>query len=130
MVKKLICLDTSVLIDYFRKKDKGKSFFFELTPNYHFAISAITKLEILHGSNDEQRAFWDKVFYRFQLLPFGNPEVEEAVWMIKKLRAQNKMIALPDILIGATAKTNNLELATLNAKHFARIADLQLILPK
>ena len=26
MEKKLICLDTSVLIDYFRQKDKTKSF--------------------------------------------------------------------------------------------------------
>lgn len=51
MDRQIICLDTSVLVEYFRKKDKSKSFFIELTFKYKFAISVITKLEILNGSN-------------------------------------------------------------------------------
>lgn len=31
MDRKIICLDTSILIEYFRKKDKNKSFLIELT---------------------------------------------------------------------------------------------------
>jgi predicted nucleic acid-binding protein len=30
MDRKVICLDTSILIDYFRKGNKAKTFFFEL----------------------------------------------------------------------------------------------------
>lgn len=48
MEKQLICLDTSVLIDYFRKKDKTKSFFYALADEYDsFAVSVITEYEIL-----------------------------------------------------------------------------------
>lgn len=128
MDRKLICIDTSVLIDYFRKGNKRNSFLFELTETHTFAISVITKLEILNGSNEEQRAFWDKLFHRCEIIPLGDREVEKASSIIKKLKSQNKIIELPDILIGATAVTNNLELATLNKAHFERIDDLKLIL--
>jgi predicted nucleic acid-binding protein len=37
------------------------------------------------------------------------------------------MIEIPDMLIGATAKANNLKLATLNKKHFERIKNLEII---
>jgi predicted nucleic acid-binding protein len=46
MVKEIICLDTSIFIDYFRKKNKGGTFFVKLSEKYDFAISVITKLEI------------------------------------------------------------------------------------
>jgi predicted nucleic acid-binding protein len=128
MDRKLICLDTSILIDYFRKKNKRKTFFFELTKDYEFTVSVITKLEIFSGANDEQQEFWKQAFRRFQILPLGENEVDEATRIIKTLRSQNQIIELPDILIGATAKTHNLELATLNEKHFDRIKDLRLIL--
>jgi predicted nucleic acid-binding protein len=42
MARRLICLDTSVLIDYFRKEKKERSFLFKLAKNYIFAISVIT----------------------------------------------------------------------------------------
>jgi tRNA(fMet)-specific endonuclease VapC len=39
----------------------------------------------------------------------------------------NKMIDLADILIGATAVTYNIPIATLNFKHFDRIEGLKII---
>lgn len=128
MARKVICLDTSILIDYFRKKNKTKTFFFELAKNYDVAISVITKFEVLNGSNDEQKAFWDQLFDGIQIIPLGEEEVEKASDIIKKLRPQNKLIELPDIFIGATAITHNLKLATLNKEHFGRIENLELIL--
>jgi len=38
------------------------------------------------------------------------------------------MIDLADILIGATAVTHNIPIATLNVKHFERIKDLKIFL--
>lgn len=128
MAKKIICLDTSILIDYFRKKNKRKSFFFKLVKDYRFAISVITQFEILSGSNENQQEFWDQLFSRFRIIPLDQREVENASEIIKKLRSQNKIIELPDILIGATALTHGLELATLNKSHFERIENLSLIL--
>ena len=60
MEKKIICLDTSVLIDYYRKVLKSQSFFYTLTESYDlFAISAITEYEIYCGSNPEQDLYWN-----------------------------------------------------------------------
>jgi tRNA(fMet)-specific endonuclease VapC len=126
--EELICLDTSVLIDYFRKKDKSKSFFFELTKKYNlFAVSVITEYEILIGSKPETDEFWVAFFDRITVLPFDKVANEEAVKFFKQLKTDNKLIEIPDILIGATAKGNNLKLATLNKKHFERIKNLEII---
>ena len=60
MENELVCLDTSLLIDYFRKTNKANSHLFKLTQNYsHFAVSVITQYEIYVGSNIEQDLFWD-----------------------------------------------------------------------
>lgn len=54
----MILLDTSVLIDYFRKVNKQNSLFFQLAQNSSgFAISAITKYEIEVGAKPQDMAF-------------------------------------------------------------------------
>ena len=62
MDKEIICVDTSVFIDYFRKKTKDKTFLVKLSDKYDFAISVITKLEISIGIGKGQIDFWDNVF--------------------------------------------------------------------
>ena len=58
MEEKMICLDTSVLIDYYRKKDKSKSLLFNLTKVYpFFAVTAITEYELYSGNSEEQNFF-------------------------------------------------------------------------
>ncbi len=130
MAKPLICLDTSVLIEYFRKENKSKTFFFKLAKHYRFAISVLTKFEILVGSNEQQKEFWEQLFKQFEIIPLDQEEVEIASGIIKKIKSQNKLIELPDILIGATALTHGLKLATLNEIHFKRIESLSLIINK
>jgi predicted nucleic acid-binding protein len=50
----MILLDSTVCIEYFRKKDKSKTFFYELGADYSsFAISTVTKFEIFIGSNEK-----------------------------------------------------------------------------
>jgi len=50
MANTLVLLDTSILIDYFRKKDKAKTRLYELSDLYDgFVISAITEFEIYSG---------------------------------------------------------------------------------
>lgn len=45
----------------------------------------------------------------------------------KALKPKNALIELADLLIGATAISNSVPLATLNKKHFERIPNLVLI---
>jgi len=124
----IICLDTSILIDYYRVKDKSQSLFFKLTERFTiFAVSAITKYELYLGNSPEQNIFWDDFFSRVIVLPFDSEAVKYSVIIYKQLKRENKLIQMPDIMIAGTAMKNNMSLATLNRKHFERIDNLKII---
>ena len=128
MENAVICLDTSVLIDYYRKKDKSKSLFFRLTEKYSvFAVSAVTEYELYVGNSQEQNTFWDDFFSQITILPFDTRAVKQAVGIYRQLKQQSKLIDIPDIMIAGTALQNNMPLATLNRKHFERINGLKVI---
>jgi predicted nucleic acid-binding protein len=128
MENKIICLDTSILIDYYRTKDKTKTLFYKLTNHYSvFAVSAISEYELYIGNSDEQNVFWDKFFMKIAVFPFDTESVKQSVSIYKQLKLKNKLIEIPDILIAGTVMKNNLLLATLNRKHFERIEGLNII---
>ena len=127
MDKTPVCLDTSVLIDYYRKKNKSKTLFVQLTENYIFAISVITKFEILTGITDNQRDFWTQLFSHFEIIHLGEKEVEIAANIVRDLRKRNQIIGVKDIFIASTAIANNLPIATLNLKDFKRVENLKII---
>jgi predicted nucleic acid-binding protein len=128
MEKQVICLDTSVLIDYFRKVIKSKSFFYELTREYDlFAVSAITEYEIYYGSKADQDLYWDDFFNKIVSLPYNSEANRVTIRIERELRRKNKTIDKPDLMIAGTALANNMKLATLNVKHFELIAGLELI---
>ena len=121
MDKELICLDTSILIDYYRKQHKSKTKFLQLSTQYNFSISVIAKLEILAGINPEQKDFWKEVFQNIEVFPLMEKDVEIAAEIIQTLTRKNKIIGLKDILIASTAIASNLRLATLNMKSTLKI---------
>lgn len=130
MENEIICLDSSVLIDYFRKKKKENSFFYQLTKKYSlFAVSVISEYEIYSGSNFEQDIFWNDFFKTLNVLPF-NPEVNKiSIKIQRQLKTKGLNIDIPDLFIGSTALYNKMKLATLNKKHFEHIDKLILITP-
>lgn len=128
METKGICLDTSILIDYYRKKEKSKSVFFGLTKRYNlFSVSIITEYEIMIGAKPEQVDFWHNFFDRVTVLPFTKEVNDTAIAVTQQLKAVNKLIEIPDIFIGATALAHQMPLATLNVKHFERIDGLSIV---
>ncbi len=128
METKVILLDTGILIEFFRKKDKSKSILYQLSlQSYEFKVAAISQYEILLGSNDSQMDFWKKFFERIQILAFDENSAVAASEIYKQLKSENKLISIADILIGSIAFTNQISIATLNKKHFMRIKDLELV---
>jgi predicted nucleic acid-binding protein len=77
-----------------------------------------------------QQEFWDHFFENLTILPFDSKTSQVAAKLFKELKQKNKLIAMPDLLIGATAFANNLPLATLNVKDFERIEKLELLTKK
>jgi tRNA(fMet)-specific endonuclease VapC len=56
----VILLDTSILIDYFRKKDKSKSVLFKLSQTHQkVSISTITEFEIYTGTSEDKKQIWN-----------------------------------------------------------------------
>jgi tRNA(fMet)-specific endonuclease VapC len=128
MENKLICLDTSVLIDFYRKRDKSRSYLYLLSSYYTwFAVTTITVFEIYSGSNESQNVFWDKFFQSKVVLPFDLEAAKLAVSIDKELKLQRKQIDIPDLFIAACAIENKTPLATLNIKHFERISNLEIV---
>lgn len=127
MENNIILLDTSILIDYYRKKDKKKTALFHLAEKWPlFAVSAVTHFEIYVGVA-EQKSFWDSFFQEVSILPFNAEISLLAATIDKHLKKARQQLAIPDLFIAATALSNNLPCATLNRKHFSRIPNLQII---
>ena len=128
MADKIVLVDTSILIDYYRKTDKEKSVWINLVrQGYSFAVSAVTKYEIYAGATPNQLAFWDNVFRAITVMSLDELSVDTAVTINSALKRKRKQIDLADLFIAATAVAHNLSLVTLNRKHFERIDTLKLI---
>ncbi len=128
MESKIVLLDTSVLIDYFRKKDKEKTLFVSLTHNFdESCISSIIEFEIYTGATQIQLAFWKNILGDMSVLPFDSNAAHIAVSILKKLKQKRKTIEKADLFIAAIAIANNLPMATLNRKHFEHIDNLELV---
>jgi len=107
MGKEIICVDTSLFIDYFRKQRKERTHLANLAENFEFAISVITKLEISVGIGIGQKDYLESVFNKRTILPLSEIEIDKASEIIKTLRKSNKIIGLQDILIASTAIVND-----------------------
>ncbi len=128
MADKIILVDTSILIDFYRKTDKEKSAWIALVrQEYSFAISAITKYEIYSGATPNQLTFWDNVLQAITIIPFDELSVDTAVIINSELKKKRKQLDLADLFIAATAVAHSLPLATLNRKHFDRIDTLNIV---
>ena len=128
MENRIILLDTSVLIDVFRRKVKENSLFYQLSNDYQeFAVSTITRFEVFVGQRDNQNEFWNNFYQKVKIIDFDDHCALAASVIVKQLKSTNQMIEMADILIGGTAIANNLPLATLNRNHFHRIANLHLV---
>lgn len=128
MANKTLMVDTSILIDYYRKTDKENSIWIKLIrKGYHFAISSITKYEIYSGATPAQLDFWNNIMLNLDIIALDELSIDIAVKINATLKRKRKQIEIADLFIAATALSNGLPFATLNKKHFERIDELTII---
>ena len=128
MENKTLLVDTSILIDYYRKTDKENSVWIKwIREGYDFAISSITKYEVYSGATTSQLAFWKKVFASIEIIALDESCIDVAVEINAGLKRKRKQIEISDLFIAATAFSRGLPFATLNRKHFERIEELTII---
>lgn len=124
-----ILVDSSVLIESFRKKKKDETFLHQLFSNYStLHISVLTYYELLCGAkSDALLNDTLKLLQLFEIIDLTQPEARNAENIFQDLKKRNALIGTADILIAATALEHALPIATLNRSHFERIPALQTI---
>jgi tRNA(fMet)-specific endonuclease VapC len=128
MANKQLMIDTTILIDYFRKTDKSNSRLVSHFRNFNqLFISSITEFEILNGATEIHKQFWDRLLSRLTVLDFDSKAAREAANIVAQLKPKRKTIDKPDLFIAATAIVNDLSFDTLNTKHFIDIDNLNLL---
>jgi len=124
----MILLNSSVLIEIFRKQIKAKTVFYQISKLHsELAISAITYYEVGVGNRKTHLNYWEKLSEKLIVLPFDKTCSDSAIKIYFDLLKKNTMVDLADILIGATAIANEISIATLNIKHFERIPNLNFV---
>ncbi len=124
----MILLDSSILIELFRKQNKEKTIFYSLSKmNKVLSISTITYYEVGIGNRNSHFDYWNSLCETLSIIPFDKTCTDTAIAVYKDLLKANKMIDFADILFGATALAHKIPIATLNVKHFDRIKSLEIL---
>lgn len=119
-------LDTSVIIDFLRRKDKEKSLLFNLVQDKNSLYASI----ITHSELYAGKGIWESNIAKKELESLFSGIIlldlnEQISQKAGQLKAQNG-IDLIDAIIAATALIHDLNLATLNIKDFEKIKPLQI----
>ena len=124
-------VDSCVLIDYFRSKDKPSTWLYRLIQEqWQASLSVVVLFEVFSGADDAQRKFWKEFLHNVTRLPLDERTAEIATDLFRKLRQKNVRLEPSDLFIAATAIANDLPLATLNRKHFEQVDGLRLLVPE
>lgn len=120
---KPLLIDTSILIDFLRQKDKEKTVYYQLTTeDLHIAL--ITHTELYAGKSVWEHAYakkeLDTLFSNLTILSF-EPEISQKAGYLK---AHYPSINLIDCIIAAHAQYYEMPLVTFNVKDFRPIHHL------
>ena len=122
-----ILVDTSVVIDYLRQRDKGGSLFESvfIDANYQVVLALVVLTELWSGKSmleKEEEGFVVRLVEGCEIL-IPNIEIAKKAGVI--LRENDYKKNFPDAEIAATAVVENLPLLTLNKKHFEGIKGIE-----
>lgn len=122
----IILIDTSIIIDHIRAKDKSNSMYRNLILSYEPAISMITHTELYSG-----RSIWKEKKAKIELEDLINGVVvypiDTRISQIAGFLVSSFYSNIADALIAATAIYYKLPLATLNEKDFKKITGLKIL---
>jgi tRNA(fMet)-specific endonuclease VapC len=123
-----VLIDTSIIIDHFRKSDKTNTRLVQHFKKYSLFISSITVFELYNGASSPEKAHdIELILKNVEVIDVNKKIAIEASKIYLLLAKKNKAIEFRDILIAATAIVSKMPIDTLNVNHFSRIAGLKLI---
>ncbi len=125
-----IVIDTSIIIDHLRKRNKRKSILFDIVDGSVLYTPTIVEFELFAGAIDAgKRQDIHFVLQFCTVLPLTSEIVQHAARLYQMLKQENQVIDIRDLFIASTAILSAYPLMTLNTKHFSRIDALHLLAP-
>jgi predicted nucleic acid-binding protein len=118
-----VILDTSVLVDYFRKKPAAVQFLRDLKGKPSISVVSIQEL-FAGASSARDEASIDASLPGWNVVPVTTPIARSAGQHMRHFAPAHGLDEL-DALIAATAEHHRLDLATLNVKHFPMFGKLK-----
>ena len=121
MAKPLL-VDTDVLVDFFRGYHKAVDFI--NAQSSRIVLSSVAVAELYAGViSDHEIVALDRFISLFRVIPVSS-EIAKAGGLYKRDYGKSHGVGLADALLAATAEIENVELTTLNIKHFPMIKGL------
>ena len=117
----MLC-DTDILIDYLRNKDASVEYVEQHLDSIF--VSAISIAELYQGVRDgEEQLVLDRFVSVFPVLPLTEEIAVKAGYFRRQFKKSHGT-GLADCIIAATAQIHELELKTLNLKHFPMFPEI------
>lgn len=128
-----IIIDTCILIEI--ERGKVNLDFTNLNTESPLYISSITVAELLIGVNNstteerriKKETFLNQIIASIEVIDFGIEESRIYANILSTLYKKNVTIGIHDLLIAATAISNNCSVLTRNIKDFERIEGVNLV---
>ena len=115
-------VDTDILIDYLRGRSEAVAFLEQHVDDLH--ASAVTVAELYQGVREgRERNKLVATLSALSVLPLTE-EIASLAGLFRRDHGAAMGCGLADCMIAATASRHQLELATLNARHFAMLQDV------
>jgi tRNA(fMet)-specific endonuclease VapC len=132
-----LVLDSSVLISAERDRRPFGDMLLSLENDHaetEFLLSSISVMELEHGGHrarpeaaPTRRRYLDEIFAVIPIEPFTREMAALAAGIDAGMKAQGKVIATADLLIGATALHFKYAVGTRNTRHFRMIPGLKVV---
>ncbi len=119
-------LDTGIVIRHLRGQQDIVQLLRNLGKRERLGIASITRLEIHAGMHPDEAYKTQKLLARFVTYDLDRNIADRAGDYIRKCRAEQLVLSVPDAIIAATAITHRVTLVTLNVKDFLPLSDLSL----
>lgn len=120
-------LDSCFLIDLMGSDEAAVAKLDELVDTAQpMGISTLTVTEVGSGLRDEsERAEFDSILDRMDLIPFGRAESRRAARLQRQLQSEGHPVGAIDVMIAATALEHGRGVVTRNVSEFERIGGVR-----
>jgi len=122
-----ILIDTDIVIEYLRNKDKSSTDLIKLMQDNDLFLSSISEFELYLGAKtDRHQKDLEMIFSEVDVIPFdfGCGKIAASIW--NDIQSRHQYLEIKDIFIASIAISNDICLHTFNKKHFLGIENLQL----